>query len=113
MNTDQLWNELVAHEIARSHFFGRPLVLISHESFAAYRKYFIHQDLVLLNDLQNYRSAHWWRHIHAVVREDGVQFHLDRCNPNVSFWFNIPHAFFDVIPYFVWCLLTLKKPYRF
>ncbi len=112
MKTDELWAVLTKHEVSRSSFFGRPLLIIHEKDFEQFKDYFLPQ-FALLNSYENYRSSGWWRHIHAIKRSDGVQIHVDHGNPNSHVFLNIPHGFLDVIPYFLWCLLTWQKPYSF
>jgi hypothetical protein len=110
MTTNQLWQELQTHKTGEERVFGRPYVYISHETFRDFQQYFITQ-FALFSKVENYRYGGWWRHIHAVVYKDKVCVHIDHCNPNVSFWLNIPHGFFDVLPYLVWCAVKRKKPF--
>jgi hypothetical protein len=112
MSVDMLWGELVRTEITRSSFFRRPLVTISKSEFLQYREVFCPHRSVL-NSLVNYRSVHWWRHIHAIDYGDVVSFHIDHGNPSVSVWLLVPHLIFDVIPYFSYCVIFWKKPYYF
>lgn len=61
---------------------------------------------------RHYRTRECWLHIHAVDCGDFVMCHRDFGNPDRSIWLVIPHFFFDVLPYLVYCLITLKKPFK-
>ncbi len=112
MTLPSLWLQLVKHEWRRSYFFGRPIVTISHTTFEEYKSEFI-PHYSIFNNLQNFRSRHAWRHIHAIVYPEYVQIHIDHGNPNNSWLYYVPHLFLDVVPYFTFCLSWRKKPYYF
>ena len=111
MTTDELWRELKDHSVATKHVFGRPHILLPEEEFTRFEHCFAPQ-LAFFSRYENLRSSEWWRHVHAVKYGKLVDVHIDHCNPNVSFWLNIPHGIIDVLPYLVWCLLTRHRPFR-
>lgn len=107
----QLKAELAKHKIREIRFIGRPFVSIKKEDFERYEEYFqISRNW--LNTKINYRSKHWFRHIHAIDNGIEVQFHVDNGNISRNFLFAIPHSVFDVAPFFLGCLFHWKKPFN-
>ena len=111
MNTKNIYSELREKSIRSSQFFGRKLYIVSASDFEAYRPYFV-ETVNLLNDKKNYRTKDKFKHIHAVQTGSLIEFHYDFGNLYVSPLMIIPHFFLDAIPYFLYHLVTLKKPYK-
>lgn len=107
----QLKSELEKHKTREIRFIGRPFVSIKKEDFEQYEEYFqISRNW--LNTKMNYRSKHWFRHIHAIDNGIEVQFHVDNGNISRNVLFALPHSLFDVMPFFLGCLLHWKKPFN-
>lgn len=110
MDSEILFEQLKQKKLWQSNFFSRDLVVIRKKDFDAYKEYFINSKNIL-NNLSNYRSNHYFRHIHAIDFGEYVQIHMDNGNMSKFLLFAIPHFFFDMIPYFTYHLINFKKPY--
>jgi hypothetical protein len=111
MTVDNIYNALEKKSIGITGFFGRKLITIADKDFYEYERYFV-PTKNLFNRKINYRTKNMFKHIHA-IRENGfVQLHYDYGNSSENIIMAIPHLFIDVIPYFLWHLLHLKKPYQ-
>jgi len=106
-----IYNSLEKKKISSDHFFGRELVTIKKSDFNKFRKEF-RESSNIFNKKKNYRSKeNFIKHIHAIGDGDYMQFHYDYGNINKNFSLFILHFFIDVIPFFIWHLIKLKKPY--
>ena len=111
MEARELFTELEMSATSRTHFFGRALIALPRSAFESYLEHF-NESFNPLNGRANYRTRHTFTYIHAV--EDGglIECHIDFFNPTMFLPLALPHLFVSVIPYFLWCLLTLKRPYK-
>ncbi len=111
MDVRGIYQELKKKSVGKPHFFGRKLFVVDSSIFDEYKKYF-EETINIFNKKTNYRTPTTFRHIHAVKTGSLVEFHYDFGNLNKSFIMAIPHFFLDVIPYFLYHLITFKKPYE-
>jgi hypothetical protein len=110
MTDSQIYSALQSRALRHSSFFGRRLYIVKRSDFEAYGDFFS-ENKNLLNAKRNFRTNRRFKHIHAIQTGDLVEFHWDYGNLYASRAMAVPHFLFDVIPYFVWHLLTFKKPY--
>ena len=111
MGIDVIYGELEKKSFHIANYFGRKLITIKQSDFEPYKKYFV-VTKNLLNSKVNYRTRNKLKHIHAIQIDEFVQIHFDYGNPCENPVMAVPHLFVDVMPYFAWHLLTLKKPYQ-
>lgn len=57
----------------------------------------------------NYRSRHFWKHIHAIDQGNLVHLHVDTGNVSISPLYAFVHLMYDVIPY-CWYALRTRNP---
>lgn len=111
MTLPQLKAELVKYKTREIRFGGRLFITVKKEDFEKYQDYF-QRSTNWLNTKINYRSKHWFRHIHAIDKGEVVQFHVDNGNLSRNVLFALPHSVFDVIPFFLGCIFYRKKPFN-
>lgn len=111
MDVEIIYNKLKEQQIEKEYFFNRELILITYKDFKKYEKEFTKP--VKIGTKLNYRTNHTFKHIHAIQNKHYVQFHYDYGNLYQNILMSIPHFFIDVIPYYFWFLIKLKKPYEF
>jgi hypothetical protein len=107
---DGIYNELKNKSIKINIFFGRELITVSQSDFKFYEKYF-ESCFSLFNKKENFRTDSAFKHIHAIKDANLVEFHYDYGNFKKYPIFYLFHFFIDVLPYFIWHLIKLKKPY--
>jgi len=92
-------------------FFGRELILVYKRDFDKKKRLF-EPVSSFTNNLKNYRTRRFFKHLHAI--EDGkyVELHYDYGNWNVNVLGFLIHLISDVIPYFAYHFITRKKPYN-
>ena len=112
MKVDELFIKLREGEISSNVMFDSwYFVVIPNEHFLKYRDNF--SKAIQIGARTNFRSKHFWRHIHAVQDENNTEIHIDHGNMYKNPILGVAHLFFDVIPYFSWLFLHKKKPYDF
>ena len=109
--TKEIFNKLKEKRLFSERIFGKDFVVINYNDFEPYKKYF--SEPVEIGTATNFRSKGYFKHIHAIQRENKVQIHLDNANEYLFKPLFVIHFFLDVIPYFLWHLLKFKKPYKF
>ena len=110
MKVTDIYSELRLKSLKDSHFFGRKIYLVKSSDFEEYMDYFTEAPNIL-NDKRNYRTNGKFKHIHAIGSDSLIEFHYDFGNLYEFAPMAVPHLFFDVIPYFLYHLITLKRPY--
>lgn len=110
MKVTDIYSDLRRKSLKDSHFFGRKIYLVKSSDFKAYTDHFFDAPNIL-NDKRNYRTKGKFRHIHAIESNSFVEFHYDFGNLYEFAPMAVPHLFFDVIPYFLYHFITMKKPY--
>jgi hypothetical protein len=110
MKPEYIYQKLKARSIARSHFFGRQLHVVTIADFKLFDAHFV-SSYNLLNRQQNYRTKNLFRHIHAIQVGELVEFHYDYMNPDKGLSLVFLHTVTDVVPYFLYFIVTLQRPY--
>src|SRR3989344_4295026 len=99
MHVQKIFKELEKKALQHSHFFGRKLLVVTKTDFLQYQDDFV-ESLNIFTHKKTWRTKDRFKHIHAVLQQDLVEFHYDYGNVSQSLLMAVPHFFFDVIPYF-------------
>jgi hypothetical protein len=104
----ELYKALCCRSKRRAGFFGRHIYFLAKDDFGVFEKYFT-RSRNILNRHVNLRSKHHFRHIHAIHIDGWISFHVDYANPDKNFGLALVHLCLDVIPYFLYCVVTFKR----
>ena len=104
-----IFNSLKVKSLKVKKIFRKEFMLIELNSFIPYKKYF--STGIKIGTKINYRSDRYIKHIHAIKYDDKIEIHFDYGNLYKFLPLGLIHFFYDVIPYFLWHLIKLKKPY--
>ncbi|TSD05309.1 MAG: hypothetical protein Greene07147_630 [Parcubacteria group bacterium Greene0714_7] len=110
MNATDVYRELKTRSIGASRIFHRELLIVDSTVFDEYEVHFV-KVFHALNRKTNYRTPGTFRHIHAIKSGSLVEIHYDFGNLNKFFVMAVPHFFLDMVPYFLYHLITFRKPY--
>ncbi len=112
MPASELFTKLSRHSIETKIFFSKDFITVPVSDFKKYQTFFTNS-YNIMNTSKNYRSKHWFSHIHAVTDGDFVQFHLDKGNYSIFWPLYIFHLLLDVFPFLIICLVQFRNPYNF
>lgn len=104
MNTQQIWDYLYSNKVAISHPFDRDFIWVTKQKFQEIATYFM-KEYNPMHKEKSYRSGAYFKHIHAVEKDQYIFVHFDHGNPRKFPPIVILHFFIDVMPYFIFCFL--------
>lgn len=88
----------------------KEFIFVKKEVFSEYKNFFtISKYTNFLNDWVNYKTREYFKHLHAVEYKNIVQIHIDTWNMDKNFLLLIFHIIFDILPHFVYNILTWQN----
>jgi len=99
MSAERLYELLYQQAKPKHRFFGRRHFELAYQDFKALEVHF-KKSRNILNRYENFRTRHWFRHIHVMRIGEVIEFHLDYANPDKGIMMAMTHFVVDVVPYF-------------
>jgi len=112
MTEKQLWQYCLDNNIWEKKVFGKTLLVLTEDNFEKIKKNFwkdINAFHMFSKKRTSLKSKSYWKHIHAVKKDNLYFIHQDYWNYNKFIPLYFAHLIIDVIPRFIYCTFKRKK----
>lgn len=111
MTEKEIWKYCLENNYKKFFAYPRTFLILKEQDFQKINKYF-KKDFNVLHiswKTKSLKSYSFWKHIHAVKKDDLYYLHQDHWNYNKFFPLFFLHFFIDFIPHITYCIIKRKK----